>query len=179
MKKFTKVLAFAMCLVMLMSTCSALVFNAYAVSAPKFTLEETSKNGNVVTYEFKLQSGGFNAIDFNFEATGAYCTSIVFADGVAGGIANPANASVSYANVQTYSKSGTIVTATFVIASDSYKIDARVTNCCVTDSQNVNTDVTRSVTVNDKGSESIFIKIIRFIIKVIDFIINLFSGSIA
>lgn len=179
MKKITKVLSVALCLIMLMSTCSVLFIGAQAATtAPSFTFEETAKDGNVVTYELKLTKGSFNALDLNFVmSTGVTCKTITFADGFSGGVSNTKNGYVSYANATTYSKSGTIITVTFTVPSSAYTIGVNVTNCTVCEGTE-NVDVTNSVSVNGTG-ESIFTQIINAIVSFFQMIINFFSGLFA
>ena len=178
MKKLSKVLALVMCLVMMMGVCSSLFINAYAASAPAFSLEETSKNGNTVTYELKLKNGGFNALDFNFVMSkGVTCTSIKYADGVNGGIANPKTGKTSFASTETYSKAGTIITATFTVPSDSYTISGDIENCAISGADGL-TDVTNSVKL-DGASQSWFAKIIAAIVSFFQMIINFFKGLFA
>lgn len=174
MKKFTKFLSLIMSIIMIFGTCSALMISASAASAPEFSIEETSKNGNVVTYEFKLDKGSFNAIDFTFTTVGATCTSIVLADNFVGGVSNAKSASVSYANVQGFSTKGTVATATFTVNSDSYSVGVKVTNCNITVGTE-NEDVTRQVKVTDNSNLSFFARLIRFFLSIIDFIVGLFS----
>lgn len=179
MKKFSKVLALVMCLIMLMGTCSALMINASAaVSAPSFAFEQKSKEGSTVTYELKLKSGGFNSLDCAFKmSNGVVCKSITFAQGVTGGVSNPKTAKISYANTETYSKSGTIATATFTVPSDSYTITLDVENCAISSGDGL-TDVTKSVTVEGQN-QSWFARIIAAIVSFFQLIINFFKGLFA
>lgn len=181
MKKITKVLSVVLCLIMLMSTCSVLFIGAQAATtaAPTFTFEETAKEGNVVTYELKLKSGGFNAIDINFTmSSGVTCTGITAADSFSGAISNPKSASIGYANTQTFTKTGTIITAKFTVpSSGSYDINAVVSSCTISEGEN-NIDVTGQVTF-DNGSVSIFAQIINAIVSFFQAIAKFFSGLFA
>ncbi|MCQ2479111.1 MAG: hypothetical protein MJ120_00620 [Clostridia bacterium] len=181
MKKLSKIVALVLCLIMIMSTGSALFISAQAastqaVSAPKFSFEQTSKSGNTVTYEIKLKSGGFNSLDCRFVvSTGVTCTAIKFADGVTGGVANPKTAKISYANVDTYSKAGTVATATFTVpSSGSYSINLDIQNCAVSNGNGL-TDVTKSVSV-EGASTSWFARLIAAIVSFFRAIGDFFRG---
>lgn len=179
MKKLSKVLALVMCLVMMMGISSSLFISASAATAaPVFTLEEASKNGSTVTYELKLKSGGFNALDFNFVmSSGVTCTSIKYADGVNGGITNPKTGKTSFASTETYSKAGTVLTATFTVPSGSYSITGDIENCAISGADGL-TDVTRNASIEGQ-SQSWFAKIIAAIVSFFQMIINFFKGLFA
>ncbi len=188
MRKIKKFTALIMCLIMLISTCPALFMSAYAVTAPAFTFTETSKSGSTVTYELKLKSGSFNAIDFNFVTTGAVCTSIVLPPEL-GAVANVNLGTVSGANLTTFGTAGaTVATITFTTLSSSHSVDVKITNCSVTVGTD-NVDVTKDVVVSYDESKPVdvgnifksiinfFSKIFQFIVKAFQFIINLLSGG--
>lgn len=182
MKRLSKIVALVMCLIMIMSTGSVLFISAQAadvqaVSAPKFSFEETSKSGNTVTYEIKLQSGGFNSLDCKFVvSSGVTCTSIKFANGVTGGVSNPKTCKISFANTETYSKEGTFATATFTVPSGSYSINLDVENCAISSGSGL-TDVTNSVKV-DGASMSWFAKLIAAIVSFFRAIGNFFKSLV-
>lgn len=178
MKKLSKIIALVMCLITLMSACSFLFISASAVDAPKFALEETSKNGNTVTYELKLKSGGFNSLDCRFAvSSGVTCTAIKFAEGVTGGVSNPKTCKISYANTETFSKAGTIATATFTVPSGNYSITLDVENCAISSGSGL-TDVTSSVSI-EGASQSWFARLIAAIVSFFQMIINFFKGLFA
>lgn len=180
MKKFSKVLALLMCLIMIMGTGSAFMINAQAATAaPTFALKETAKEGNVVTYEFQLKSGGFGALDFHFvTSSGVTCNSITIASGLMG-VQNPQNGKVSLlysaSPAAPYETKGAVVTAKFTVpASGSYTITADVESCA---DCNAN-DITSSVKV-EGNSQSWFAKLIAAIVSFFQAIVNFFSGLFA
>ena len=179
MKKLSKITALFMCLIMIMTMGSLFVISAQAATkAPVFTFEETAKSGNTVTYELKLKSGGFNSLDCGFVMTnGVTCTNISFAEGVNGGVSNPKAGRISFANTETFTKSGTVATATFTVPSGNYSISLNIENCAISEGSKT-TDVTNSVSV-EGASQSWFARLIAAIVSFFQKIINFFKGLFA
>ncbi len=186
MKKISKLLAFVLALVTVMTMFAGFGIGAQAAAGPSFELVKASENGNIITAEFKLKNGGFNALDVKFVTTGdVVCKSMNIADGLMGSV-NPAtkSASVIYSTtpITSYSTKGAVITATFQVPSGSdYSITAKVTNCAICSGED-NDDVTGSVKVSGTigtASTSIFVTILNAIVSFFKSIVSFFSGLFA
>ncbi len=155
MTKFSKIVSLLLTLVMVAGIATACIFtaNAAETAAPSFNVTQTNKSGNKVTVAVNLSSGGFNAVDFKFKtSSGVKCDSINMSSGLMGS-GNPANGYVAAISSSTYTKPGSVITATFTVPANSdYSISGEITDCTIYDASGNYRDVKSSSKVTGSAS---------------------------
>lgn len=134
MNKTSKIISFILSIVMVLGVASAFTMCASAedATAPTLNVKQISQDGNQVTVGVDLASGGFNALDFQFNTSeGVTCNEITVNSGVFSS-SNPKNGQVAAISTNGYSTSGNLITATFTVPEDKeYSISGTSTNCSV------------------------------------------------
>ena len=166
MNKTAKIISVILSISIVLGVTVALVFSAFAVDAPSFSIVTKSNDGKNLVVSINLEGGKFNALDFSFDAKGLTCTAIKNGAALKNAVMedetdlissnNPAapegKSNFSGSATKAYDIKGEFLTATFTVDSEDYSLGLKFDSCAITDDSGASVSVTPSFTSDVKAT---------------------------